>query len=366
MHMSKPAASAKGCVVVGMSGGVDSSVTAALLMKEGYEVIGATLLLGCGEVNTVCSPNKAVEDAQRVAQRLGIPHHVLDLQSLFAEKVVDYFTAEYLRGRTPNPCVACNRHIKFGAFFERARDMGAQYVATGHYAKIEYDNDTGRYLLYRAQDKSKDQSYVLYNLSQEQLRHMLLPLGRLTKKETREIAQELGLEVFNKPESQEICFIPDDDYKRFVTERVPEAAIKPGLIRNSKGEVLGTHRGLPYYTVGQRKGLGLALGYPVYVVSLDAATNSVIVGTDEEIYQKGLWSKDNSFIAFRQPVLPLEVEAKIRYTAEPAPAEITGQVGERLQVLFKKPQRAITPGQSVVYYRGDLVIGGGVIDEVIR
>ena len=338
-----------------MSGGVDSSAAAAFLLEEGYEVIGLTMEIGTGLTAT---------DAAKASAHLGIQHEVLNLQGLFNEKVIDYFTSEYMRGRTPNPCAVCNRYLKFGALFEKARQMGADMLATGHYARVKYDEDSSRYLLYRAQDKSKDQSYFLYTLTQAQLERIVFPLGEQSKIQIRQKAAELGLVSADKPESQEICFIPDNDYKRFIAARISGLEIKPGLFLNTRGELLGRHQGIPYYTVGQRKGLGIALGYPAFVVAIDAKNNSIILGKDEDIYQKALEAEDNNFIVFDELKEPLEVEAKIRYGAKPAKAVIAPGDKGRVFVSFDEPQRAITPGQVVTYYHGDIVIGGGVIAQV--
>ncbi|MFY9174569.1 MAG: tRNA 2-thiouridine(34) synthase MnmA [Peptococcia bacterium] len=360
----------KGKVVVAMSGGVDSSVAAALLLEEGYEVIGITMQIWQpdeeeDERNGGCCSLTAVNDARRVADRLGIPYYVMNFQDLFAEKVIDYFTEEYLQGRTPNPCIACNRYIKFESLFQKAMGLGADYIATGHYVKNIYDQERGRYLLYKAEDMTKDQSYALYTMTQEQLARTLFPLGNYTKTVIRQKAAELGLLVADKPDSQEICFVTDNDYKRFLRQRVEPDRIKPGNFLNTQGEIIGRHEGLAYYTVGQRKGLGLALGYPAYVVALDPEKNAVIVGRDEEVFQQGLYAEDHNFIAFPELTEPVEVEAKIRYSAIPAPAVISPEADGRVKVIFQDKQRAITPGQAVVYYQGDLVVGGGTISEVI-
>lgn len=359
-------------VIVAMSGGVDSSVAAALLQEEGYEVVGVTMQIWPrepqdkedGESRGCCSLS-AVNDARRVAQKLGIPYYVMNFRDLFEEKVIRYFTDEYLQGRTPNPCIACNRYIKFEAFLTKARALEADYIATGHYIQRKHDPVEGRFLLYRAVDKNKDQSYALYNLTQEQLAHSLFPLGAYTKPAIRRKAAELGLLVADKPDSQEICFVPDNNYKNFLAQRLGKQDIKKGKFVDTRGEVLGNHQGITHYTVGQRKGLGLALGYPAYVVAIDPVKNQVVIGRDEDVYQKGLWARDNNFIAIASLEGPMEVQAKIRYGAEPAPALITPGEEGRVLVKFQQPQRAITPGQSVVYYRDDLVIGGGIIDEVV-
>lgn len=357
-----------GRIVIGMSGGVDSSVAAALLLEEGYEVIGVTMRIWqCDQEDTrekACCSMTAVDDARRVAEKLGIPFYVMDFRDEFTAQVINYFTSEYLRGRTPNPCIACNRHIKFGAFLQKARGLGARYIATGHYAIARFDESRQRYVLLRGRDKGKDQSYVLYNLTQERLAHTVFPLGMYTKAQIRRRAGELGLPVADKAESQEICFITDNDYKKFLTARVPADEIRPGPFLNSRGEVVGQHRGLPYYTVGQRKGLGLALGYPAYVTALDPVANSVTIGRLEENYRQVFIARENNFIAVEKVEEPLEVEVKIRYGAIPATALITPRADGGMEVRLREPQRAVTPGQSVVYYQGDVVIGGGIIDEV--
>ncbi len=360
---------AKPKVVVAMSGGVDSSLTAALLVHQGYDVIGATMQIWDSEREETddrgCCSLSAVGDARRVADKLGIPYYVLNFRQLFQETVVDYFVAEYAAGRTPNPCIACNRYVKFEGLLQKALALGAEYVATGHYARIGYDDARGRFLLRKGVDQTKDQSYALYHLNQRTLKHFLMPLGEYTKAETRQLAREAGLAVADKPDSQEICFVPDDDYQSFLAAKAP-ASLKPGDIVDTHGRVLGRHKGLPLYTVGQRKGLGIAAGRPLYVVALDTDRNQVIVGDDNDVFASELIAGDLNYIAFDELTAPLSAAVKIRYSAREAPALITPQGDGQVRVSFETPQRAITPGQSVVFYDGDIVLGGGIIGKVVR
>lgn len=340
-----------------MSGGVDSSVAAALLLEQGYEVIGVTMQIWPQpDKEGACCSLSAVEDARRVAAKLDIPYYVLNFQDLFEKEVIENFCSEYQRGRTPNPCIRCNEKIKFEALLTRARQLDAAYLATGHYARVQKAND--RYLLYRALDPQKDQSYVLYGLRQEQLRHLLFPLGELSKAQTRAIAAQYHLPVAQKAESQEICFVPDDDYRAFLSQRLEQ---KPGEIVDSTGRVLGHHSGIANFTIGQRRNLGLGnTGRRYYVLRLDPERNQVVVGEKEELYQKSLIAEDLNFIPFPALTEPLQVEAQIRYNAPRTPALITPK-GSQVQVDFASPQPAITPGQAVVFYQGDLVVGGGTI-----
>lgn len=351
-------------MLAAMSGGVDSSVAAALLLEQGYDVIGVTMQLWPRELpihhDGGCCSLSAVEDARRVARMLGIPYYVLNFQEIFAREVIDAFTGEYLRGRTPNPCIRCNDRVKFGALLEKARELDAQYVATGHYAQVSYDPQRGRYLLRKAVDGAKDQTYALYGLTQEQLAHVLFPLGTHKKEETRELARERGLPVATKRESQDICFIPDRDLAGFLERQVPGAA-QPGPIVNRQGERLGTHQGAIRYTVGQRKGLGIAAGEPLYVLEVDTVHNRLVVGTREELYGYALEVEALNWVALPELEEPVEAQAKIRYRAGEAAVLVEPAGPGRATVRFREAQRAITPGQSVVFYQGDLVLGGGLI-----
>lgn len=353
-------------VVVAMSGGVDSSVAAALLKEQGYRVMGVTLNVwpetGLVEADTrhnACCSLESVEDARRVADLLGIAHYTLNFREIFDQTVIQDFLREYLRGRTPNPCVRCNRFVKFEALMAKARSLDAEFLATGHYARIGR-SESGRCTLRKAADASKDQSYALYSLTQQQLARTLFPLGEMEKSETRRIAAQLGLVTAAKPDSQEICFVQNDDYAGFLRGRIPSAA-RPGPILDEGGEQIGTHPGIAFYTVGQRKGLGLAARQPLYVLKIVPERNAIVVGEREGLYSPGLTAEDLNWVSLEQPAEPIRVAARIRYRATEVPATARVLEDGTLAVEFDEPQRAVSPGQAVVLYQGDAVAVGGTI-----
>ncbi len=369
-----------------MSGGVDSSVAAALLVEQGYEVIGVTMRLWTEERpeelsgHQQCCSVEDVDDARRVAGQLGIRHYVMNFEEEFKAKVVDNFVAEYAAGRTPNPCVRCNEHIKYRALLDRLPTFEAQYVATGHYARVMQDSTDSRFTigdsrfpaaapdsqltrLYRAVDLSKDQSYVLYMLQQEQLSRLILPIGGLTKVEVREHARRLGLDVAEKPDSVEICFVPGNDYRAFVEQRTELA---PGEMRDTEGELVAEHRGVAAYTVGQRKGLGIAVGEPRYVTGIDAARNIVTIGPEEDLFADTAEVGEVRWTAGAAPAMGTVLEAKARYKAEPAAATLLASDGEVATVRFARRQRALTPGQAIAFYSGEECLGGGTIERARR
>jgi tRNA-specific 2-thiouridylase len=358
---------AKRKVVVGMSGGVDSSVTAALLVEQGYEVIGVTLNLwpeleGMDEAyrEDACCALGATDDARRVADCLDIDYYVVNFRDTFERKVIRPFVDSYIQGRTPNPCIECNRSIKYDALIAKAELFDADFAATGHYARIVHDDSTGRWTLRKAVDRNKDQSYVLYVMSQERLARTLFPLGEYTKEEVRSIAARLKLPVAKKPESQDICFVPRKSYGEFVERYAPEA-VREGPIVDQAGTVLGTHRGIAFHTVGQRRGLGIATGTPRFVTELQHGTNTVVVGDLEDLYKRSCLVDEVNWVSVPSLDGPLLAEARIRYRAEASSATLTPDENRRVRVVFDEPQRAITPGQSVVFYHDDVVVGGGLI-----
>lgn len=348
--------------LIAMSGGVDSSVAAYLTAQDGYSCIGGTMLLY--DSGDVCGSSAAIGDARAVADRLGMPFHVFELTEQFKECVIQDFVSCYENGLTPNPCVRCNRHMKFSAFLEKAKELDCQCMVTGHYARIRKDESTGRYLLCKAADAAKDQSYFLYAITQEQLKHIRFPLGELTKDQVRSIALEQGFMNAKKRDSQDICFVPDGDYYAFLRKFTGKDYI-PGDFLDISGNKIGTHQGAAGYTLGQRKGLGLAMGQPVYVCGKDMVKNTVTVGTEDALFHKELLANDWFFFPFPALTGPLEVEAKTRSRMAQQPATVYPEENGYCRVVFHEPQRAMTPGQAVVLYDGDVVIGGGTITEVL-
>lgn len=352
-------------VVVGMSGGVDSSVAAWILKEQGYEVIGVTMQVWqeedaqAQEENGGCCGLSAVEDARRVAAMLDIPYYVMNFKSEFKEHVIDYFVDEYLRGRTPNPCIACNRYVKWESLLKRSMDIGADYIATGHYARIAR-LPNGRYAIKNSASSAKDQTYALYSLTQSQLSHTLMPVGDYTKEEIRKIAAKLGLRTADKPDSQEICFIPDHDYARFIEQEAGQVK-EPGNFVTADGRVLGRHKGITHYTIGQRKGLGIAMGVPVFVTKICPQSNEVVLGSNEEVYGDTLYADKLNYMSIPGLEEELQVTAKIRYSHKGAPCTIANAGDGKVICKFQEPVRAITPGQAVVFYHGDTVVGGGTI-----
>lgn len=352
-------------VVVGMSGGVDSSVAAYLLKKAGYDVIGVTMQIWQDQEEVIleesggCCGLSAVDDARRVANALDIPYYVMNFKQEFQTNVIDYFIDEYLQGRTPNPCIACNRYVKWESLLTRSLNIGADYIATGHYARV-VKLENGRYALKKSATAAKDQTYALYNLTQDQLSKTLMPVGEYTKDQIRAIADEIGLMVANKPDSQEICFIPDHDYASFISEQTNKP-IEEGNFVDTSGKVLGRHKGIIHYTVGQRKGLGIALGKPAFVVEIRPESNEVVIGTSDEVFTNTLYANRLNHMAVEVFEDGLEVVAKIRYNHEGSKCRLTMVGDDVVRCDFYEPQRAVTPGQAVVFYDGDIVVGGGTI-----
>ncbi len=355
-------------VLAAMSGGVDSSAAALLLQQQGYEVIGVTArMFGCADIGLPDTPlniERDIADAQAVARKLGIEHRVVDLRSCFGKSVIGRFVDEYLCGRTPNPCVYCNKDIKFGALLDYAAGLGCDYLATGHYARIFFDEGRGRWLLARGEDRRKDQSYMLFSLSQEQLSHVVLPLAGVSKDEIRTVATERGLVTAQKPDSQDICFVPDGDYAGLIG-RLQKKKNAAGSFVHLNGQVLGRHKGMINYTIGQRKGLGIAYEYPLYVIDKDMKSGNVIVGPAEALFSRALLAEGCNFIMLDKLDGPQRVTAKTRYRQEDVPAVIE-PCGDLVKVVFDEPMRAVTPGQAVVFYDGEYVVGGGIIRAALK
>ena len=346
-------------VLLGMSGGVDSSVSALLLKKQGYDVIGITLELFPG--GSCCNIDTYI-DAKNVCNSIGIPHITYNQKEEFKCKVIDNFIDEYSKQRTPNPCIECNKYMKFGAMYEKAKELGCEYIATGHYAKMEYSEEYKKYVLKKSNNLAKDQSYVLYSMPKELLGKVLFPLGEFaTKDEVRKIAEENNLKTANKPDSEDICFIPDGNYKKFL-ENNSGLKQKEGNIVTKTGEVLGKHKGLYRYTIGQRKGLGISYKVPLFVIGFNSKKNELIVGEEKELYRKEFMVNEVNLLLVDEIKEPMEVEVKTRYSSKNAKAIITSE-NENIKVVLQEPQKAITPGQSAVFYKDDIVIGGGKIYE---
>lgn len=348
-------------ILVAMSGGIDSSAVAYMLSEQGYEIAGAMMRLLPEEMEGISAFESARQDAERVCALLDIPFFLLDLRETFKREVIDPFVDEYLRGRTPNPCVNCNKFMKFGELISFAKERGFDKVVTGHYVNLEYREEYGRNVLIMGKDKGKDQSYFMYQLTGEQLNYCMFPLGDYQKDAVRVIAEKLGFDVKAKGESQEICFIPDDDYRTFVSMQT-KTPIKKGAFVDMEGNIIGEHKGLPYYTVGQRKGLGIALGTPAYVVRLTPDENTITVGSKEDLFSGVFYISDAVFSAIEPPKEPLETMVKVRYRSPAVPCTVTPEAQGRFRVELPVDASAITPGQSAVFYNGEVLLGGGIIE----
>lgn len=358
----------KNKVVIGMSGGVDSAVAAYVLKEQGYEVIGITMKLWEEDASNYaedyggCCSLSSVEDARLVAEKLDIPFYVIGYKEEFMNQVVDDFIDEYLSGKTPSPCIRCNKYIKFDALLKTAHSLGAYYVATGHYGIVKMDEASNRYLLMQSKEKRKDQTYMMYSLSQDQIKHILMPLGDFESKEdVRDIADREDLVVARKKDSQEICFVTDDDYARFVKDHTLKPIPKGNFV-DLQGNILGQHKGIIYYTIGQRKGLGMTFGKPMYVVKIDPNKNEVVLGDNSDVFRRSLTAKEVNFIPFEYLPEDYSCQAKVRYSGKLSSCKINMLGTDRIEVIFDEPVRAVTPGQSVVFYDGDVLVGGGIIE----
>ncbi len=351
-----------------MSGGVDSSVAAGMMKEQGHEVVGVTMCFSINHPDSKkpsCCGVDGIQDAQRAAQILGIPHYVLDFAKDIDEHIIEDFTNEYLNGRTPNPCVRCNQYLKFGTLYEKVKSLGADYLATGHYGRIEYNEATDQFELKKAKDLKKDQSYFLYSISKETLPSVLFPLGGLTKGEVRDLARKYKLNTAEKPESQDICFVPETGYKKFLEDRVGDRIFAPGDFIDQDGNIVGQHKGIAHYTIGQRDKLGIALGRPVYVHKIDKETNTVHVGPEACLYSAGFYGGQFNPVSMTIPKEKMEVSVRIRYNAPEIAAHLMYLGDGKVLVEFAAPQKSVTPGQSAVFYHEDVVLGGAVIDEPI-
>ena len=355
-------------VFVAMSGGVDSSVVAGLMKEQGYDVVGVTMCFSITHPDSKkpsCCGVDGIQDAKRAAQILNIPHYVLDFAEDIREFIIEDFVSEYLNGRTPNPCVRCNQHLKFGSLYKKVKALGADFVATGHYAKIEYNETAQQFEMKKARDSKKDQSYFLYSVRKDTLPSVLFPLGNLTKEEVRGLARKFNLNTAEKPESQDICFVPDGGYKKFLENRLGKDAFVPGPFVNEKGNIIGEHKGVVNYTIGQRDQLGLALGYPVYVYRIDKETNTVYVGPESCLYSAGLYANQFNPLSLNNLQETIEVSTRIRYNTPEVKGRLTYLGNDRIKVEFIEPQKSVTPGQSVVFYKDDVVLGGAIIERVL-
>lgn len=359
-------------VFVAMSGGVDSSVVAGMMKESGYKTIGVTMCFNITHPDSKrpsCCGIDGIEDARRAAQILDIPHYVYNFADVINEQIIQNFESEYLSGRTPNPCVRCNQHLKFGTLYDKVISLGADYLATGHYAKIHYNDDDKCYEMKKGEDERKDQSYFLYSMKKHTLEKVLFPLGDLTKPQVRELAEKYELNVADKPESQDICFVPDEGYQKFLRDRLGDKVFKPGSFVDEEGVVVGEHKGVAFYTIGQRDKLGIALGYPAYVNKIDKETNTIHVGHAARLYSKGLEASQLNLVSINFPQETIEVRARIRYNHPEVKAWLTCQDEENFRVEFDTPERSVTPGQSVVMYdpqRPDVVLAGGIIERAIK